>query len=50
MVAPEGLGEWDFGIERFAAAAEAQGCAGSGVEGDEVDCLGRKSFEDCEGG
>ena len=50
MVAPEGLCEWDLGVKRFAAAAEAEGRAGSGVERDEVDGLGRKGFEDCEGG
>ena len=50
MVSPEGLGKGDLGVKRFAAAAEAEGCAGSGVESDEVDDLGRLGFEDCGGG
>ena len=50
MVSPEGGREGDLGIERFATAAEAEGCAGSGVESDEVDGLSRKGFEECEGG
>lgn len=50
MFSPEGLSEWDLGIKRFATAAKAEGCAGSGVERDEVDDLGGMGFEDCEGG
>ncbi len=49
MVSPEGLSERDLGTYRFAAAAKAEGCAGSGMEGDEVDNFGGKGFEGCEG-
>ena len=49
MISPEGISEWQLKINRFTAAAKAESCAGSRVEGDELDNLGRKGFESCEG-
>lgn len=49
IISPEGMSEWQLGINSITAAAKAKSCTGSSMESDKLNNLDEKGFESCEG-